>query len=258
MSRGQHDDSESHQFELLPAGEHSRSRSSLSESKDGDDANGALGDADPAFAVPSDDVPPVQEYGNLVARFKKFDKTFMRRVFGGADEARGQSTGLIDDYGAPILVDDFVLIPAHAASDPEQVAVRVRAHTQGATSAVPLSVFAPISPTYPSHQVAAPRLPSPSAATNGDVNGRVQPSYVQDEDELKSIFKATSPSAAAQSSQSSAYRPPVYSPGADQQQQQQQQQSAADDASPTSHSAMMSSSDFSREQEDSSNAPQPL
>jgi sodium/hydrogen exchanger 8 len=72
-----------------------------------------------------------RRYTGLVARFKAFDKNYMRVWFGGQQSARGRSTGLIDEYGAPVLLagdqaaqqqqEEMIPLGGHEGLDPELV-----------------------------------------------------------------------------------------------------------------------------------------
>ena len=97
-------------FELLAGGESGPSDEMLLDGDNDSDEQKSSGAAS-AAPRPSSSMHNAglgsrasHNYTGLIARFKRFDKKYMRVWFGGVRTARGRASGLIDEYGAPVLL----------------------------------------------------------------------------------------------------------------------------------------------------------
>jgi len=154
------------------------------------------------------------KYSGLIARFKHFDKQYMRVWFGGAQTARGKSTGLIDEYGAPVLLAgdnpsmDDVPLHGHEGMDPELVVRTPVAHGarpgHGVAHSVGGTTYLQLQPRYD------PASPATMQAVAGLAAplGAVVPAYVYPSPTNSAAAAGTGPSATTVASSPSSHARP--------------------------------------------------
>jgi hypothetical protein len=254
---GSSGDSGEQEFELLANGDDASAAlhaQGEEESKQNNNHAQLVQDEDGGFIPASDGPSEAQRspYTGLVGRFKRFDKQVMRRIFGGAEAARGVNTGVIDDYGAPIPqqgeeadVRSFVMVSLshnhrvdpetahlphqHPGSSPGSGRGSITGTGNGGLPAAGRPARnggESISPNVSEDHYSYPRGKRTAPPAHPHPAQLLQ-SYRQDEDELKSIFKSSAstpssgshvvyPASVATSQLSgSAYQPPVFSPHTD-------------------------------------------